>query len=137
MDKTREDYLEEFHKAFNQDVHSEPTVKLLTLRRTLIEEEVKELFSDMDIALAHLEKGEVVPREIYINMLKELTDVQVVLSGTSVALNPLKNLNEAFLRVFESNMSKLDDNGRPVFREDGKVLKGPNYFPPDLSDLVE
>ena len=39
-------------------------------------------------------------------------------------------------RVFESNMSKLDDQGKPIYREDGKVLKGPNYQPPDLTSLV-
>lgn len=45
-------------------------------------------------------------------------------------------VHDAFLRVHESNMSKLDDNGRPILRDDGKVLKGPNYKVPDLSDLV-
>lgn len=45
-------------------------------------------------------------------------------------------LMDAFNRVHESNMSKLDDNGRPIRREDGKILKGPNYKAPDLSDLV-
>ena len=136
MNKTREDYLREFHTAFGQDVDAQPTIKLLKLRRTLIDEETKELFADIDTAISYLEKGEEIPREIMLNMLKELADVQVVISGTSVALHPLRNLEDAFLRVFESNMSKLDDEGKPVFREDGKVLKGANYFPPDLSDLV-
>lgn len=45
-------------------------------------------------------------------------------------------IDEAFLRVHKSNMSKLGDDGKPIFREDGKVLKGPNYKKPDLSDLV-
>ena len=42
---------------------------------------------------------------------------------------------EALNRVHESNMSKLDEDGKPILRDDGKVLKGPNYKPPDLSDL--
>jgi predicted HAD superfamily Cof-like phosphohydrolase len=46
------------------------------------------------------------------------------------------DLDEALYRVFQSNMSKLDDDGKPIRRADGKVLKGPNYQPPDLSDLV-
>ena len=47
------------------------------------------------------------------------------------------NLDEALNRVHESNMSKLDDDGKPIYREkDGKVLKGPNYKPPTLEDLV-
>jgi hypothetical protein len=45
-------------------------------------------------------------------------------------------LHEAFARVHQSNMSKLDDDGKPIKREDGKIMKGPNYMPPDLSDLV-
>lgn len=135
--KKREDYIEDFHKAFNLDIDKEPNVDLFKLRKTLIGEEVKELFSDIDEAIAHLEKGEKVPRELYLNMLKEMADVQVVLSGTSVALKPLRKLEEAFEKVCESNMSKLGGDGKPIYREDGKVLKGPNYFPPDLSDLVD
>ncbi len=46
------------------------------------------------------------------------------------------DLDEALNRVHESNMSKLDEDGKPIYREDGKVLKGPNYKPPDLSDLI-
>ena len=136
MARTREDYLKDFHTAFGLDVHSDPTVQLLKLRRTLIDEETKELFADIDAAIAHLEKGEAVPHELYANMLKELADVQVVVSGMSVAVKPLKELDLAFKRVHESNMSKLGTDGKPTYREDGKVLKGPNYFPPDLSDLI-
>ncbi len=136
MEKSRENRIEEFHKAFNLDINSEPTIALLNLRKTLINEEVKELFSDIDTAIAHLEKGEEVPKSLYENMLKELADVQVVTSGTSVSLSPLRKLDEAFKRVQESNMSKLGEDGKPIYREDGKVLKGPKYFTPDLSDLV-
>lgn len=136
MTKTREDCVRDFHIAFKLDMDSEPTVQVLKLRRTLIDEEIKELFADIDAAIAHLENGEVVSHELYANMLKELADVQVVISGTSVAVKPLKGLDTAFERVHESNMSKLGADGKPIYREDGKVLKGPNYFPPDLSDLV-
>ena len=136
MNKVREDSVREFHKVFGLTIGADPTVKLLQLRRSLIDEETKELFSDIDAAIAHLEKGEIVPRELYTNMLKELADVQVVISGTAVALKPLKELEEAFQRVHDSNMSKLGADGKPLYRDDGKVLKGPNYFEPDLSDLV-
>ncbi len=134
--KTREDYIKEFHQAFGQGVHEEPTLNVLKLRKTLISEETKELMVEIDTALAHIEKGETVPAEVYKNMLKEMADVQVVLSGTAVALKPVKNLDEAFKRVHDSNMSKLGADGKPIYREDGKVLKGPNYFKPDLTDLV-
>ena len=47
------------------------------------------------------------------------------------------DLDEAMNRIFESNMSKLDEDGKPIYRDDGKVLKGPNYKAPSLSDLVK
>ena len=136
MQKSREEMITEFHRAFEQGVHEEPTVEVLKLRRTLIHEETKELCVDMDEAIALLEQGKEVPHKLYVNMLKELADVQVVLSGASVALKPLAQLEEAFTRVHQSNMSKLGKDGKPILREDGKVLKGPNYFKPDLNDLV-
>ena len=46
------------------------------------------------------------------------------------------DIEQALRRVHKSNMSKLGEDGKPIYREDGKVLKGPNYQPPDLSDLV-
>lgn len=67
-------------------------------------------------------------------LLKELCDLQYVLSGFAVTFG--LPFDEAFKRVHESNMSKLGPDGKPIYREDGKVLKGPNYKKPDLSDLV-
>lgn len=136
MSRKREDYIKDFHEAFKIVIDENPTIETLRLRRTLIDEETKEFFAEIDAAIAHLEKGEAVPHELYVNMLKELADVQVVVSGTSVSVKPLKELDQAFLRVHTSNMSKLGADGKPIYRADGKVLKGPNYSPPDLSDLV-
>ncbi|MDO8495724.1 MAG: nucleoside triphosphate pyrophosphohydrolase family protein [bacterium] len=136
MSRSREELIKDFHQAFGLSIDEEPTVRLLELRRTLIGEEVKELFADMDSAIAHLKEGKAVPQALYSNMLKELADVQVVVSGTSVALKPLNKLDEALSRVHLSNMSKLGEDGKPIFREDGKVLKGPKYFSPDLADLI-
>lgn len=136
MTKTRDQVIEEVHQAFGLPIKAEPTVRLLTLRRKLVEEEVAELFADIDQALVLLEKGEEVPKVLWSNMLKELADVQTVISGLSVSIKPLYKLEEAFHRVFESNMSKLGLDGKPVLREDGKFLKGPNYNPPVLDDLV-
>ena len=68
------------------------------------------------------------------NALKELADLVYVCY--QYAANMGWDLDEAMDRVHKSNMSKLDEYGKPIFREDGKVLKGPNYQPPDLSDLV-
>ncbi len=66
--------------------------------------------------------------------LKELADLVYVCY--QYAANMGWDLDEAMYRVHESNMSKLDEHGKPVLREDGKVLKGPNYSPPNLEDLV-
>ena len=68
------------------------------------------------------------------NCLKELADLVYVCY--QYAENMGWDLDEAMYRVHESNMSKLDEEGKPIYREDGKVLKGPNYKPPHLEDLV-
>ena len=65
--------------------------------------------------------------------LKELADLVYVCY--QYAENMGWFLDEALYRVHKSNLSKLDENGQPILREDGKVLKGPDYAPPDLSDL--
>mgnify|MGYP003152527548 FL=1 len=66
--------------------------------------------------------------------LKELADLVYVCY--QYAANQRWDLDEALNRVHKSNMSKLDKDGKPIFRADGKVLKGPNYAPPNLEDLV-
>ena len=66
--------------------------------------------------------------------LKELADLVYVCYQYAENMGWL--LDEAMNRVHESNMSKLGEDGKPIYREDGKVLKGPNYKPPDLSDLT-
>ncbi|PIR89462.1 MAG: hypothetical protein COU07_00995 [Candidatus Harrisonbacteria bacterium CG10_big_fil_rev_8_21_14_0_10_40_38] len=136
MDKTNEEYVVELNKAFGLVISGEPTVELLNLRKKLILEEVRELVEELDFAIEKLEKGEKIEKANFENMLKEMADVQVVLSGTAVSIKQLRNFREAFVRVHESNMSKLDENGKPMYREDGKFLKGPNYKKPELGDLV-
>jgi len=66
--------------------------------------------------------------------LKELADLVYVCYQYAENMGWL--LDEALNRVHLSNMSKLGEDGKPIYREDGKVLKGPNYKPPDLSDLT-
>ncbi len=68
------------------------------------------------------------------NQLKELADLVYVCY--QFAANLEWDLDEALKRVHKSNMSKLDEYGNPIYRADGKVLKGPNYKPPTLTDLV-
>mgnify|MGYP001181644776 CR=1 FL=1 len=66
--------------------------------------------------------------------LKELADLVYVCYQYAEQMK--WNLDEAMHRIHHSNMSKLDDDGNPIYREDGKVLKGPHYQPPNLRDLI-
>jgi len=68
------------------------------------------------------------------DLLKELSDLVFVCYQFAAAFN--LDLDKAMTLVFESNMSKLDEQGKPIYRPDGKVLKGPNYQPPDLMSCV-
>ena len=96
-------------------------------QKNLIVEEFKE-FLDADAQL-YRENPTVVAEA-----LKELADLVYVCYQYAENMGWL--LDEAMNRVHESNMSKLGEDGKPIYREDGKVLKGPNYKPPDLSDLT-
>lgn len=94
----------------------------------LIHEEAKEFFEAADEVFADPENDK--RRE---ELLKELSDLVFVCYQFAAAYS--LDLDEALRRVFESNMSKLDEQGNVIYREDGKVLKGPNYQPPNLSGL--
>ncbi len=119
--------LAEFHSVFgckrNKNFKNKTIedVELLVLRKNLIKEEVEEVFA------AIKESNEA-------HVLKELVDVVVVCVGMADTYG--WDFDTAFKRVHESNMSKLDDDGKPIYREDGKVIKSKNYKAPYLSDLV-
>ena len=98
-----------------------------TRQRNLITEEFKE-FLEADGMLFRNSP------QFAQNCLKELSDLVYVCY--QYAANMGWDLDEAMFRVHQSNMSKLDEEGKPIYREDGKVLKGPNYKPPNLEDLV-
>ena len=102
--------------------------KLWDMQCDLIEEEAAEFLEAADEVFADPENN--VRRQ---ELLKELSDLVFVCYQFAAAFN--LDLDEALRRVFESNMSKLDEQGKPIYREDGKVLKGPNYLPPDLTHL--
>ena len=118
--ETLQDKLHVFHRAFNHPI-GQPTASLMDLRRTLIQEEYKELM----YAISNEEDDEV---------LKELCDLVYVCVGFAVTYG--WSFDTAFNRVHNSNMSKLDEEGNPLYREDGKVVKSNCYEPPKLSDLV-
>ena len=98
-----------------------------TRQKNLIVEEFKEfLEADQNMVLMHPQDREAT--------LKELADLIYVCAQYAENMN--WDIEQALRRVHKSNMSKLGEDGKPIYREDGKVLKGPNYQPPDLSDLV-
>ena len=116
---------QEFREAYQ--IANSNQLQVRSRQRNLITEEFKE-FLEAEATL-YLSSSKV--RE---DCLKELADLVYVCY--QYAANMGWNLDEAMYRVHESNMSKLDEHGKPVLRDDGKVLKGPNYKPPNLEDLV-
>jgi len=66
-----------------------------------------------------------------------LGDMLYILCGTIIEHGLHYKIEEVFDEIQRSNMSKLDENGKPIYREDGKVLKGPNYFKPNFSDILK
>lgn len=132
---SRESVVGQFHKAFDHPIDVEMTDSLLELRYTLLYEEFEEVKEEIAQALSDLAVYGQVRSKTKERMLKELADLQYVLSGFAETFG--LPLQVAFTRVHKSNMSKLDSNGKPILREDGKILKGPNYVPADMEDLIE
>ena len=119
---TQQDMVAGFTKAMGQVFDQEPDRETALLRQKLIMEEAGEVFEELD--------REVINK---VALTKELADLLYVVHGTAVAFG--LPLEPAFVRVHQSNMSKLGEDGKPIYREDGKVMKGPNYRPPELGDL--
>ena len=118
------DKVREFHRAFGQPVGDRPQLlddDRISLRRTLIEEEYDEF-------LESLYDGDLV------NASKELSDLLYVVYGTAVEMGI--NIDAVFDEVHRSNMSKLDENGKPIYREDGKVLKSKLYSAANVADVI-
>jgi len=130
----REGIVEEFHNKFKHPIDEPWTSKLLELRLNLIREESQEVMEELVNMIMDVERGASVTAVSRGRLLKELCDLQYVLSGTAVSLG--LNIEVAFNRVHDSNMSKLGEDGKPVYRGDGKIVKGKNYRPPNLGDLV-
>ncbi len=113
-----------FMNTFGQEVKNKPEFpneKIIDLRKKLIEEELQELkdaISDKDI----------------VEVADALTDILVVTYGAGVAFGI--DLDKCFKEVHRSNMSKLSSDGKPIYNEYGKVMKGPNYSPPDLKKII-
>lgn len=125
------DSLKEFHKAFNVTPFIEQPDeygrrKMMSLRTKLISEEYREVMDE----LLDFQNGD----GSYLSLAKELADLLYVIYGTAQLLD--MPLDKVFNEVHASNMSKLDDEGKPLLRNDGKILKGPNYFEADVAKVL-
>ena len=113
-----------FMKIFGQEVKNHPSLsseKINNLRISLIEEELKEF------------KEAIFNKDIK-EVADALTDILYVTYGAGHAFGI--NLDDCFSEVQRSNMSKLGNDGKPIYNEHGKVMKGPNYFKPDLKKFI-
>ena len=128
MSKTTIDQVKEFHETYGLPVKSSPDItdaKTNALRINLLQEELdelKEALADNDV----------------VETLDALIDLQYVLDGAFLSFGLQDKKDIAFAEVHASNMSKLGVDGKPIRREsDGKVLKGPDYFKPDLIQFIK
>ena len=116
--------VKEFMNIFGQEVKNKaefPNDKIINLRKKLIEEEFTEL------------KEAIIDNDI-VEVADALTDILVVTYGAGVAFGI--DLDKCFEEVHRSNMSKLSEEGKPIYNEYGKVMKGTNYSPPDLKKFI-
>ena len=114
-----------FMYTFGQEVKSQPSFgseKINNLRYNLIKEELDELKQAID-------------KKDLLEVADALTDILYVTYGAGHAFGI--NLDDCFDEVQNSNMSKLGNDGKPIYNESGKVMKGPNYFKPDLSKFLK
>lgn len=125
--RTTLEMVQEFHETYGLPVSLQPDLSNQTtkeLRINLLQEELDEL-------------KEALAEDDIRGTLDALIDLQYVLDGAFLSFGLQRVKDIAFDEVHRSNMSKLGEDGKPIRREgDGKVLKGPNYFPPDLEQFV-
>jgi predicted HAD superfamily Cof-like phosphohydrolase len=115
--------VEQFAKSFSIPVNENPTEKIPINRKVLRYDLMKEENEEYLIAAINNNK---------IEIADALGDMLYILCGTILEHGMQHKIEEVFKEIHRSNMSKLDENGNPIYREDGKILKGENYFKPDL-----
>ena len=119
--------VEMFHKSFGLGVENRPKANLgiekIKLRFNLMDEENKEYF-------------EAAQNDDMVEVADALGDMLYILCGTILEHGMQYKIEEVFEEIQRSNMSKLGPNGKPIYREDGKVLKGPDYFAPNIEGIL-
>ncbi|WP_299009578.1 nucleoside triphosphate pyrophosphohydrolase family protein [uncultured Tenacibaculum sp.] len=118
----------EFHTAFGLGIKNEPTANISEernlLRYNLMKEENEE----------YLEAAQ---NNDLVEVADALGDMLYILCGTIIEHGMQHKIEEVFNEIQRSNMSKLGEDGKPIYREDGKVLKGPNYFKPNIKEILD
>jgi len=119
--------VQEFHEAFGLGIEHKPTTNLpenkLKLRFDLMAEENEEYI-------------EAAKQNDLIEVADALGDMLYILCGTILEHGMQYKIEAIFNEIQRSNMSKLGADGKPIYREDGKVMKGPNYFKPNISEII-
>ncbi len=117
-----------FHESFglgvSQTIKANLGSKTNILRYELMREENEEYFT-------------AVQNNDIVEVADALGDMLYILCGTILEHGLQHKIEEVFDEIQRSNMSKLDENGKPIYREDGKVMKGPNYFVPNIKNILE
>lgn len=126
--KKRLNAVREFHNAFGLGVKNEPTADLGNEKNMLRFELMKE---ENEEYLTAANAGDLV------EVADALGDMLYILCGTILEHGMQHKIEEVFEEIQRSNMSKLGTDGKPIYREDGKVLKGPDYFQPKLRAILE
>ncbi|MCH4551075.1 nucleoside triphosphate pyrophosphohydrolase family protein [Aestuariibaculum lutulentum] len=126
--KNKIEAVKAFHTAFKIGHRETPTADLglekNTLRFNLMKEENEEYL-------------EAANNNDLVEVADALGDMLYILCGTIIEHGMQYKIEEVFEEIQRSNMSKLGENGQPIYREDGKVLKGPNYFKPDIASILD
>jgi predicted HAD superfamily Cof-like phosphohydrolase len=126
--KSKIEAVQEFHESFGLGVSHSPVARLseekLKLRFDLMDEENREYL-------------EAAVNDDLVEVADALGDMLYILCGTILEHGMQYKIEEVFNEIQRSNMSKLGADGKPIYREDGKVMKGPNYFKPDIISILD
>ena len=126
--KKRIDAVTQFHSAFGLGVSEQPLASLGEAKNKLRFELMKEENEE------HLEAAQ---NNDLVEVADALGDMLYILCGTIIEHGMQHKIEEVFDEIQRSNMSKLGADGKPIYREDGKVLKGPNYFKPNIREILD
>jgi len=118
----------EFHNAFGLGMKESPTAEL-GLKKNLLSYELMREENEEYLEAAN--------NDDLVEVADALGDMLYILCGTIIEHGMQHKIEEVFNEIQRSNMSKLGDDGKPIYREDGKVLKGPNYFKPNIQAILD